>query len=63
VRREHPQRRPELARLDPAQRDPRIAELAQLRADEVVRALGELPRRPDDFTATMAYLERIRASL
>jgi len=63
VLRELAQRRPELARLDPAQRDPRIAELAQLRADEVVRALGELPRRPDDFTATMAYLERIRASL
>jgi hypothetical protein len=63
VLRELARRRPELARLDPVQRDPRVALLAALRSDQVAHALDGLPRRPEEFTATIAHLERIRASL
>jgi hypothetical protein len=63
VLRELARRRPELARLDAPRREARLAELAALRDDEVARALGGWPRRPDEFTTAIAQLERIRASL
>jgi hypothetical protein len=63
VLRELARRRPQLVGLAPAKRDARLAELAQLRSEEVARALTDAPRPREEFTATMAHLERIRASL
>lgn len=63
VMRDLTRRRPQLAGLAPLQRDQRIAEHAGLRLAEVQRAFAQGPARPEEFSATIANLERIRASL
>jgi hypothetical protein len=63
VEHELARRRPQLSRLAPGERVVRIAELADLSPTDVLSALESDPAARDEFTTTIANLERIRASL